>query len=206
MASNRKKTKTKRPRIGPGVRAEAMRLVRSGVSNLEIATRLDIAEGSVRYMRKQHEAAGAAAAPAVDPVVDALSTPRVDAPEDTTELTAADVGIPADASPEAAYAQVQAMIADCRAVAAEAKKDQNWTAASKSMRDAAGLMPLAGRLRLAIEAGSGDAVTIPREKIESEIEAIYGRTRTLATVELCPHCGCELRMAAVGASREKDEK
>jgi transposase-like protein len=194
-------TKLKRPRIAPEVREEALRLVRSGVSNLEIAKRLGIAEGSVRYMRRQTDAA---AIP--DPVVEALSVPRVEHPPHEVELEPADVGIPADASPEAALAQVDLMIADLNRLASEAKKDTNYTAAARASRDAANLFPLRDRLRKAVQAGSGDAVTIPREKIDAEIEAIYGRARTLASVEMCPRCGCELRMAAVGAARETNKE
>lgn len=192
-------TKSKRPRIAPEVREEALRLVRSGVSNLEIAKRLGIAEGSVRYMRRQTDAV---AAP--DPVVEALSVPRAEQPP--AELKPEDVGIPADASPEAALAQVDLMIADLNRLASEAKKDTNYTAAARASRDAANLFPLRDRLRKAVQAGSGDAVTIPREKIDAEIEAIYGRARTLASVEMCPRCGCELRMAAVGAARETNKE
>jgi transposase-like protein len=186
------KTKAKRPRIAPDVRAEALRLVRSGVSNLEISNRLGIAEGSVRYMRRQVDADTS--------VADALAVPKAEPTAPELEDASA------DASPEAALAQVDQMIVDLRKLADVAKQDTNYTAAAKASRDAANLMNLRDRLRKAVQTGVGDAVTIPRDQVESRLEKIYARMRTLASVEMCPRCGCELRMAAVGAARETNKE
>lgn len=205
MDSQNTPPKKKRgPRIPPQVRAEVLRLLAAGISSREVARRTGVSYGSVRNIRAAAEAQ-AASAPA-DPEAPALDPQAPDLIPDAPELTAADAGIADDASPEAALAQVNRMIADLQQLAASAKADGNYTAAARASRDAAGLMPLKARLRLAVEQGSGDAVTIPREQIDREIEAIYGRARTLASVELCPHCGRELRMAAVGAARDEKEK
>lgn len=187
------KTGTKRPRIPPEVRAEAMRLVSSGVSNLEIAHRLGIAEGSVRYMRKKAEA------DTQDPVVEALSVPRVSTGE----------GPPADAGVDAAIDGLElggdlrvlarSLIGEAMKTAKMASEDKNASAAAKALRDAISALPGLIRLEKA-SAENVDAVSIPRALIDQELQAIYGRARTLASVELCPRCGCELRMAAVGAA------
>lgn len=181
------KTKTKRPRIAPGVRAEIERMLRTGASNLEIAGRYGVAEGSVRYIRKQTAEVTTADAPATLPPADA-----------SAEIEGLELG--GDLK-----VLVRGMISKALAVAKLAEEDRNTTAAAKALRDAIGALPGLIRLEKA-DAENVDAVSIPREKIEQEIEAIYGRARTLASVEMCPRCGCELRMAAVGAAREKDTK
>lgn len=184
----RGKTKTKRPRIAPGVRAEAKRLLRTGASNLEISQRLGIAEGSVRYMRKQE-----AGEPPASALPEAQSMPEVS--------PAADAAVDGLELGGDLKALVRGMIAKALAVANTAEQDGNTTAAAKALRDAIGALPGLIRLEKA-DAENVDAVSIPRAKIDSEIQAIYARTQTLASVEMCPRCGCELRMAAVGAARE----
>lgn len=171
-------------RIPGPVRAEIERLLRTGASNLEIAGRHGVSEGSVRNIRKR--------------IAAAESAPEVD--QAPAELTPAHADAPDAASPEAALAQVDQMVADLRQLATTAKADGNSTAAGKAMRDAANLMNLRDRLRKAAQASAGDVVTIPRELIDGKIERIYRRMRTLASAEMCPRCGCELRMAAVGAA------
>jgi hypothetical protein len=174
-----------------------MRLVRSGVSNLETANRLGIAEGSVRYMRRKAEAAQTT----LDPVVEALSVPKAE--------TAADAGVDAaiDGLELGGDLRVLArtLIGEAMKTAKMASEDKNASAAAKALRDAISALPGLIRLERA-SAENVDAVSIPREVIDREIEAIYGRARTLESVELCPRCGCELRMAAVGADREKGGK
>lgn len=191
MARNKLKAKTKRPRIPPGVRVEIERMVRTGASNLEIAERYGVAEGSVRYMRKKLDAQ-LAAVPAV-----------VEAPAEVEPPVAPDAGAELEGLELGGDLKVlvRGMISKALAVAKLAEEDRNTTAAAKALRDAIGALPGLIRLEKA-DAENVDAVSIPREKIEQEIEAIYMRARTLASVEMCPRCGCELRMAAVGAARE----
>lgn len=169
------KAKAKRPRIAPGVRVEIQRMLRTGASNLEIAGHYGVAEGSVRYIRKQ-----------------------MDADVHVQEHAAADAGLELGGDLKVL---VRGMISKALAVAKLAEEDRNTTAAAKALRDAIGALPGLIRLEKA-DAENVDAVSIPRDLIEQEIQAIYGRARTLASVELCPRCGCELRMAAVGALKE----
>jgi hypothetical protein len=170
-------------------------MLRTGASNLEIAGRYGVTEGSVRYMRKK------------------TALPDADVPQ--AAQTAVEPGLTAPAAPSDASADleglelggdlkvlVRGMISKALAVAKLAEEDRNTTAAAKALRDAIGALPGLIRLEKA-DAENVDSVSIPRDKIEQEIEAIYGRARTLASVELCPRCGCELRMAAVGAAKEK---
>jgi hypothetical protein len=182
------KPKAKRPRIAPGVRVEIERMLNTGASNLEIAGRYGVAEGSVRYMRKKLEAASVAGT-SVNEIADA-PPPLEPALEAGLEL-GGDLKV-----------LVRSMISKALAVAKVAEEDRNTTAAAKALRDAIGALPGLIRLEKA-DAENVDAVSIPRDLIEQEIQAIYGRARTLASVELCPRCGCELRMAAVGALKEK---
>jgi hypothetical protein len=178
------KTKTKRPRIAPGVRVEIERMIRAGVSNSEIALRYGVVEGSVRYIRGRM------------PVAEVPADAHVEPP--TADATSALEGLELGGDLKTL---VRGMISKALAVAKLAEEDRNTTAAAKALRDAIGALPGLIRLEKA-DAENVDAVSIPREKIESEIEAIYGRARTLASVEMCPRCGCELRMAAVGVARE----
>lgn len=197
--TQRGKTKAKRPRIAPGVRVEIERMLRSGSSNLEIAGRYGVAEGSVRYMRKKTlvpepsalapDAAVSTSADETAPPEPTLPTPDASAALDGLEL-GGDLKV-----------LVRSMISKALAVAKVAEEDRNTTAAAKALRDAIGALPGLIRLEKA-DAENVDAVSIPREMIDREIEAIYGRSRTLASVEMCPRCGCELRMAAVGAAKE----
>lgn len=187
----RGKVKSKRPRIAPGVRVEIERMLRTGASNLEIAGRYGVAEGSVRYMRKKLNAVPSAD----DSIADAPTAPDMPhAPDAGAELEGLELG--GDLK-----VLVRSMISKALAVAKLAEEDRNTTAAAKALRDAIGALPGLIRLEKA-DAENVDAVSIPREIIDREIEAIYGRARTLASVELCPRCGCELRMAAVGAAKE----
>lgn len=188
--------KTKRPRIAAGVRTKAQRMIAAGISNLEISGRLGISEGSVRYIRSKMVRPEVAApspvetAPCAAP--DAPSVPT--APDATAVADGLDLG--GDLK-----ALVRSLIGKALAVAKVAEEDRNTTAAAKALRDAIGALPGLIRLEKA-DAENVDAVAIPREKIDAEIEAIYGRARTLASVEMCPRCGRELRMAAVGAERK----
>lgn len=175
-----------RGRIASGVRAEVERRLRAGVSNREIAKQLGIADGSVRNIARRMREAEVTETPA--------------APEVPADATAAVDGLALEGDLKAL---VRSMISKALAVAKVAEEDRNTTAAAKALRDAIGALPGLIRLEKA-DAESVDAVSIPREMIDREIEAIYARARTLASVELCPHCGRELRMAAVGADREKD--
>jgi hypothetical protein len=162
-------------------------MMRTGASNLEISERYGVAEGSVRYMKRN-----LALPAATDP------TTAPPAPDAGAELEGLELG--GDLK-----VLVRGMISKALAVAKLAEEDRNTTAAAKALRDAIGALPGLIRLEKA-DAENVDAVSIPREKIEQEIEAIYTRARTLASVELCPRCGCELRMSAVGAAREKETK
>lgn len=184
------KPKAKRPRIAPGVRVEIERMLRTGASNLEIAGRYGVSEGSVRYMRRK--------LPAECPSSDVAAIADAPAPPapDGGELEGLELG--GDLK-----VLVRGMISKALAVAKLAEEDRNTTAAAKALRDAIGALPGLIRLEKA-DAENVDAVSIPRDLIEQEIQAIYGRARALASVELCPRCGCELRMAAVGAVREKE--
>lgn len=190
--------KKKRPRIAPGVRAEVERGLRAGISYRELAAHYGIADGSVRAIAKKVLAPADVPAPDVAP-----SEPATDQPPVQAASVAASVAA-GDTSPQAGLAQVEAMITDLLALSSQAKEDRNYTAAQRAARDAADLMPLRDRLRKACEAGAGDTVAIPRAEIDKQIAAIYERARTLASVELCPHCGRELRMAAVGAAKETE--
>jgi hypothetical protein len=100
---------------------------------------------------------------------------------------------------------VRGLIGEAMRTAKMAADDRNSSAAAKALRDAIGALPGLIRLEKA-SAENVDAVSIPREVIDREIEAIYGRARTLASVEMCARCGCELRMAAVGAARETNKE
>jgi transposase-like protein len=188
--------KAKRARIPPEVRAEALRLARSGVSNLEIANRLGIAEGSVRYMRKKAEASTR--------VEDAFAVPELQSPEPAAESSDASVDAAIDGLELGGDLRVlvRGLIGEAMKTAKMAADDRNSSAAAKALRDAIGALPGLIRLEKA-SAENVDAVSIPREIIDREIEAIYGRARTLASVELCPRCGCQLRMAAVGAAKDQ---
>lgn len=181
--------KTKRTRIAPGVRAEVERRLKTGASYREIAAQLGVADGSVRKIKKQMS-------------VDTLTPLETDSGAVTPADAAADVdGLALEGDLKGL---VRGIINRALGVAKEAEKDGNTTAAAKALRDAVNALPGLIRLEKA-EAENVDAVSIPREKIDPEIEAIYGRARTLASVELCPQCGRELRMAAVGAAREEKE-
>ncbi|HEY3497241.1 MAG TPA: hypothetical protein VGK73_21235 [Polyangiaceae bacterium] len=189
------KAKAKRPRIAPGVRVEIQRMLRTGASNLEIAGHYGVAEGSVRYIRKQMDADVHVQEHAA---ADAGIVPAADAAPDAGELA---VGVDGLELGGDLKVLVRGMISKALAVAKLAEEDRNTTAAAKALRDAIGALPGLIRLEKA-DAENVDAVSIPRDLIEQEIQAIYGRARTLASVELCPRCGCELRMAAVGALKE----
>lgn len=176
-------TKTKRPRIAPGVRAEVERRLRTGASYREISAQLGVADGSVRAIKRKMP-----------------TVPEVDAqPLLPPDAAAAVDGLALEGDLKSL---VRSMISKALVVAKMAEEDRNSTAAAKALRDAIGALPGLIRLEKA-EAENVDAVSIPREKIDGLIAEIYGRTRTLASVELCPHCGRELRMAAVGAAREE---
>jgi hypothetical protein len=185
--SRKASTKTKRPRIAPGVRAEAERRLRTGVSYREISAQLGIADGSVRAIKKALDSKEP-----TPPTTDAV-------PEIPPDAAAAVDGLALEGDLKSL---VRGIINRALGVAKEAEKDGNTTAAAKALRDAVNALPGLIRLEKA-DAENVDAVSIPRALIDSKIEAIYGRIRTLASVEMCPHCGRELRMAAVGAAREK---
>lgn len=191
------KPKAKRPRIAPGVRVEIERMLRTGASNLEIAGRYGVAEGSVRYMRRKLDAA---AVPAPVPAtVMAEPAPIAAAPAPDAAVLAGVDGLELGGDLKVL---ARSMISKSLGIAKLAEEDRNTTAAAKAMRDAMGALPGLIRLEKA-DAENVDAVSIPRALIEQEIQAIYGRARTLASVEMCPRCGCELRMAAVGALKDK---
>lgn len=194
--SRKASAKSAQRRIAPGVRAEVERRIQAGVSYRELAEHFGLADRSVRIIaQRMRESAPEAEAPAAAPAS------ATDAPAPSAAAVSASVAA-GDLSPEAGLARVESMIAALQATADLAKEDRNYRAAAQAQKEAAHLLPLLDRLRKACEASAGDAVTIPRALIAERMHEIYARADVYASVELCPHCGRELRMAAVGAKEE----
>jgi transposase-like protein len=192
-------TRSKRPRIAPGVRAEVERRLRAGVSYREIAAHFGIADGSVRKIKKKMSEV------ALEPELSADAPALPSAVVETDATADASALLDGMALEGDLKSLVRRLIAEALKTAKMATEDKNASAAAKALRDAIGALPGLIRLEKA-EAENVDAVSIPRDKIDPLVEAIYGRARTLATVETCPHCGRELRMAAVGAARESETR
>jgi hypothetical protein len=175
--------------ITPKKRAEAERLIRTGMSNLEISRAVKISDGSVRNIRKRsgadtHVADVAQAVPA--PAPEPAPAPPTAAPPKRTSDAQADT-----------LARAKDLFEKSMAIAEQAQQDGNHQAAQRATRDAGQHAILIARLEKA-KAENQDAVVIPREEIGRAMQGVRDRVRTLADVHLlCPGCGREMRIKQV---------
>jgi hypothetical protein len=168
-------------------RAEAIRLLRTGMSNIEVGKQTGMSEGSVRLLKKTMalESAPPAAvapveAPAPKPAPAAVAPVEAPAP------------VVLDSLGRARQLQSKAF-----ALAEAAERDGNHTAAARALRDAGAQALLIARLEKAA-ALTQDAITLPREEIERAVHNVKERLQTLANVPLtCPDCGREMRIKRV---------
>jgi hypothetical protein len=90
--------------------------------------------------------------------------------------------------------RAKAMQAELFANAAEAKAVGNYTAAQRSMRDAANLAPIIARLERA-ESGDADVLRVSRADIEAAMASHRSKVKALcARPLLCAHCGRALSL------------
>jgi methylase of polypeptide subunit release factors len=182
------KSSRQKPRITPGVRETAERLIGAGMNNLQISARLEISEGSVRNIRKKLEASKAAHAPTIAPAVPSPQEPPP-APAKRTKR------VP-DAHADT-LTRARELFEKSMAIADEATEDGNHQAAQRATRDAGAHAILIARLEKA-KTDTQDSVVIPREEVQRLVQSVRERVRTLADVPLlCPDCGRQMRIKAV---------
>lgn len=171
--------------ISAETRAEALRLLASGVPQREVARLCGISKGTAANLAKAAKAVPAAPAPA-------------------SPLTPA---APAEARPSArqgarAEEVTRHAVDHALELAERSAADGNLAAAQRFTRDAIAAAHDLARIEREQRAGSQYAVQLTHAQIEAAKTQITERMATLAAAPLtCRECGRKLRMAAVADAR-----
>ncbi len=159
----------------PRKRAEASALRRTGMSYREVAAKVGVSEGSVRKWEK-------------------VAAPAAQEPDAAPAAPAAQEPLPAGAD---ALTRARHLQEKYFALAENAERDGNHTAASRALRDAGSQALLIARLEKSARETS-DVVTFTRAELAVAQASLNQRMAALATVPLmCEGCAREMRVRSV---------
>jgi hypothetical protein len=173
--------------IKPDVRELAKQLLAQGISNNEVARRLDISEGSVRLIKKtmRLDAAPAERAAPEPPPRPAPVRAPVSEPDPEVPLPARDT-----------LDSLRRLLDKTVKLAEQAERDGNTTAAQRAYRDAVQAMNTLARLDRE-KSKDTDSIVLPKAEVERALTSVRERVQLLANVPLtCCECGRRLRLAA----------
>lgn len=161
-----------------------------GISQQETARELGVAPSTITgWLRARGVTSRVTLTPEVAERVKGHMAPLEDPPEEPPEE-----GVEPGDDLEAYLSR---LLRDARRTSEQARRQGNLTAAQRSARDAATLVPVLARLQRS-KAEAGDAVVVSRARIAEVIESYRAKARiALERPLLCAHCHREL-MAAWG--------